>query len=57
MNKNITNYNNKNQSHGYQELYMSKQSNTLWYRGNTKNNESIGYEECHFIKQTRYNII
>ena len=56
MNKNIANYNNKSQSHGYQELYMSNQCNTLWYRGNTKNNESIGYEECHFIKKTNFYI-
>ena len=53
---NITNYNSKGEWHGYQERYMDKKCNTLWYRGNTKNNDSIGYEEYHLIKQTRYYI-
>lgn len=51
--KDITNKNSKEQYHGYQEWYIP---NTLWYRGNYKNDESIGYEEYHFIKKTRYNI-
>ena len=51
--KNITNYNNKSQSHGYQKWYGYHK---LIYRGNYKNNERIGYTEWHFIEQTRYYI-
>lgn len=52
MNKDIITQNSKNQYHGYQEWY----SNTLYYRGNTKNNESIGYTEYNRAKQTNFYI-
>ena len=53
MNKDIKNYNNKGQLHGYQEWYVN---NKIYYRGIRKNNKPIGYEEYHRYKITRFNI-
>jgi len=54
MKKNIKNYNDKNQWHGYQEWYVI---NGLLLRGNMKNGEFIGYVEDHMpIKMTEYYI-
>ena len=47
MKKQIRNYNKKGQEHGYQELYYD--INLLIIRGNMKNGNEIGYEECHVI--------
>jgi hypothetical protein len=54
MKKDITNYNSKEQSHGYQEVYYY---NKLSYRGNRKKGNPIGYGESHGSKRTRYYII
>ena len=51
--KDITNKNSKEQYHGYQEWYVR---NELYYRGNYKNDNIIGYTESHYSKITRYNI-
>ena len=53
--KDIRNYNNKGQQHGYQEIYLY--DDKLYYRTNYKNDKEIGYEEYHLIKQTLFNII
>ena len=45
--KEITNINQKGEYHGYQERY-SPTSNKLWYRGNYKNDEQIGYVESNW---------
>ena len=42
--KEISNINQKGENHGYQEWYTPT-SNKLWYRGNYKNDEEIGYVE------------
>jgi len=47
----ITNYNSKGQLHGYQELYNVY---GLFYRGNWKNKNQIGYHEWHNSKIIRY---
>ena len=52
--KDIINYNNKGQLHGYQVWYEAYDK--LYYRGKYKNNERIGYEEYHGTKRTRFNI-
>lgn len=48
--KDIINYNNKGQLHGY--YYNTN----IGFRGNYKNNNLIGYVELDFIKCTRYYI-
>ena len=53
MNKDIRNYNNKGQYHGYYELYFR---NKLSYRLNYKNDNEIGYEELHVRKKTYFHI-
>ena len=52
MNKQIDNYNDKGQPHGYNEWYdsISNYNNGLWYRGNFKNNQQIGYHEVNTIR-------
>jgi len=52
--RNIYNKNNKNQFHGYQERYDF--NNKIYYRGNYKHNNEIGYEEHHGVKETAYYI-
>lgn len=51
MNKQIDNYNDKGQPHGYNEWYDSigYYNNGLWYRGTWKNNQPIGYHELNTI--------
>lgn len=51
MNKQIDNYNDKGQPHGYNEWYdsISNYNNGLWYRGTWKNNQPIGYHEVNTI--------
>ena len=44
MNKEIVNFNSKNQYHGYQERYWSDK---LYYRANWRYDCCIGYEEYH----------
>ena len=50
--KDIITQNSKGQYHGYQEWYGYK----LYYRGNIKHNESIGYTEYNRAKQTNFYI-
>jgi len=52
-NKDIDNFNKKGNYHGYQEWYWFDE---LTLRCNYKNGLEIGYQECHFTKQTRYRI-
>jgi hypothetical protein len=54
MDKAITNYNDKRQYHGYQETYNWNKK--IWYRGNWKNKDFIGYLEDHNVKQTNFHI-
>ena len=51
--KNIKNYNSKQQYHGYHEYYYSDE---LGYRANYKNNIKIGYEEYHRRNKTTFYI-
>jgi len=53
--KEIRNYNNKHNYHGYQEWYYGF-SNLLTLRGNYKNDSRIGYVERHNWKITIYYI-
>jgi hypothetical protein len=55
MNKEIITKNNKNQYHGYNQLYIDDW-NKLLYRANFKNGNIIGYLENHNIKQTIFHI-
>ena len=48
----IITQNSKGQYHGYQEWY----GHTLYYRGNIKHNESIGYTEYNRAKKTNFYI-
>ncbi len=57
MNKNITNYNHKGQCHGYQEWYYMRTIMKLWYRGNMKNGNFIGYTEDHHIKRIHFHLL
>ena len=50
--KDIITQNYKGQYHGYQEWY----GYTLYYRGNVKHNESIGYTEYNRAKKTNFYI-
>jgi len=54
MKKDILNYNNKGQLHGYLETYYY-QSNKIRIRGNFKNYLEMYYVEWHGSKKTRYN--
>ena len=45
MRKHIKNFNNKGQTHGYQEWYDIHGG--LWLRGTQKNGFEIGYEEVN----------
>jgi hypothetical protein len=47
MKKEIKNHNQKGENHGYQQWYAPT-SNKLWYRGNYKNDEQIGYVESNW---------
>ena len=51
--KDIITQNSKGQYHGYQEWY----GYTLYYRGNIKHNESIGYTEYNRAKKTNFLIL
>jgi hypothetical protein len=64
-NKDVVNFNNKKQHHGYHELYLDKTlfvrgnlylDKTLFVRGNYKNDGEIGYLEWHDGKITTYYI-
>ena len=55
MKEDVTNLNSKEQYHGYQEWYQ-QYSYALWYRGNTKNSQYLGYGEFHMNKETTYYI-
>ena len=57
MNKNITNFNHKGQYHGYQEWYYMRTIMKLWYRGNMKNGNFIGYTEDHHIKRIHFHLL
>jgi hypothetical protein len=50
--KDIRNYNSKEQSHGYQEIYLY--NDKLYYRGNWKNGKCIGYEEYLYSEETNF---
>jgi hypothetical protein len=50
----IENKNTIGEYHGYQEWYWM--DNTLFFRGNGKNGQSIGYCENHSDKTIRYHI-
>ena len=54
--KDIRNYNDKGELHGYIELYWGELRNKLLIRGNMKNKNAIGYEEWYGGEKTRYNI-
>ena len=41
MRRDIRNFNTKGQRHGYQEWHTNV--NQLWYKGNHKNGQPIGY--------------
>lgn len=62
MKEDITNYNSKNELHGYQEWYWDKQCNKLWHRGKWINACTIGYAEYHsdehghMYKEASFNI-
>lgn len=57
MNKDIDNYNNKGELHGYQERYLIGIKNVLLIRTNIANNKIIGYYELHgYKKKTRFHI-
>jgi hypothetical protein len=45
MNKDIDNYNDKGEHHGYQQWY---DIHGLWYRGTWKNDKPIGYTESNW---------
>jgi hypothetical protein len=55
MKKDIENYNDKGQLHGYQVRY-GKPTSWLMVRGNSKNNFDIGYQEYHCHNKTEYYI-
>ena len=56
-NKDVVNFNNKKQHHGYHELYLDmSMDKTLFVRGNYKNDGEIGYLEWHDGKITTYYI-
>ena len=44
MNKEIHNYNDKGDYHGYNEWYLTDK---IWARGNYKNGKVIAYHEFH----------
>lgn len=54
MNKEIKQFNYKNQLHGYQEWYYINNNPRL--KGNFKNNRPVGYVELHYYKQTYFYI-
>ena len=54
-NKEIKNYNDKGQFHGYQEWYWYN-NDKLWFRGNFKNKILIGYNENHLHFETNFDI-
>jgi len=53
MKNDIRNYNDKEQFHGYQELYFFFK---IHLRNDYKNGKEIGYEEWHSEEQTNYYI-
>ena len=54
LDKNISNYNSKNENHGYQEFYYV--NGKLSLRANFKNGSGVGYVEMHRFVQTLYKI-
>ena len=52
--KEIVNYNNKGQLHGYQEWYTDNKK--ISHRGNWRNNKMIGYIEWYGTKETNFHI-
>jgi hypothetical protein len=54
MKTTIINKNDKGERHGYQEEYYS--DGKLAYRGNSKNNIDVGYQEYHYLNETEYYI-
>jgi len=54
MYKEIINRNDKGERHGYQEEYYS--DGKLAYRGQSKNNFDVGYQEYHYLTETEYYI-
>ena len=50
----IINKNDKGERHGYQEDYYS--TDELAFRGNSKNNIDIGYQEYHYLNETEFYI-
>jgi len=50
--KTITNYNNKDNAHGYQQWYNTY--NNLMFRGNYKNDAMVTYIEWHALKKNIY---
>ena len=52
LDKNISNYNSKNETHGYQEMYYV--DGKLSLRANFKNGSGLGYVEMHRFVQTLY---
>ena len=53
MDKDIINKNDKGEYHGYNELYFY---GLLIFRGISKNNKDIAYQEYHNIEETRFYI-
>ena len=56
MNKDIEPRNPKGDHHGYQQWYCIQNNHKLYLRGNMKNGDEIGYEECHVYKRTNFYI-
>jgi hypothetical protein len=56
MNKDIKNFDENGNCHGYQERYSGITPNKLLYRVNYKRGNEIGYEEWHDKEYTSYYI-
>jgi len=56
MKKDIYNYNNKGQFHGYHENYVPNEKYDISFRGNYKNGRPIAYIEWHWLCDTDYYI-
>lgn len=55
MKKDIRNYNEAGEFHGYQQLYDT--DGVLSYRGTANNGYGIGYSETHFLTRLTYYVI
>ena len=55
MKKDIRNYNEAGEFHGYQQLYDT--DGVLSYRGAANNGYGIGYSETHFLTRLTYYVI